>query len=187
MGIRCFIAVPLDKDIKKEIASSTENLKKTGSDVRWVSVENLHITLKFLGDTDEQILPLLKEKLSIIASSSRPFSLTLQGTGVFPDQRRPRVVWIDIKDHEELMRLQEEIEEVATSLGFSREDRPFSPHLTIGRVRSPRNIAALLAALEKLKEKDFGNIDVRSVCLMKSELRSAGAQYETIMELNFAR
>jgi len=185
MGIRSFIAVNLDGDLKKKIAEETENLRKIGGDIKWVPPENLHITLKFLGDTDEDLIPTVQERLSVISSSSAPFSLRLSGAGVFPDKRRPRVIWIDINNPGELIKLQGSVEVSMVSIGFVKEDRPFSAHLTLGRVKALKNLKSLIDPLEALRDRDFGNIEVNSFSLMKSVLEPKGPEYTVIKEFHF--
>ncbi|HXX58859.1 MAG TPA: RNA 2',3'-cyclic phosphodiesterase [Thermodesulfovibrionales bacterium] len=187
MGIRCFIAIPLDAVIRKEISSFIDYLGKSGADVKWVRAENLHITLKFLGDTEEYLLPDIKEKLSNISSLHKPFTVHLSGTGLFPDRRKPRVVWIDFGGGQELSKLQETVEENLASLGYNKEKRRFSPHLTVGRVRSSRNLDSLLRGMEEQRDKDFGNIEVASFLLMKSDLKPGGAEYAAIAEFNLKK
>ena len=182
MGMRCFIAVPLEETLKKDIAASIEDLKRVNADIKWVSPVNLHITLKFLGDTPEDLIQKIKVRLAEIPSSLKSFSLGLSGVGLFPNARRPRVIWIDIHDFEGLEKLQEKVEEKMLTLNFNKEDRAFSPHLTIGRARSQMSMNSLLTALEPLKARNFGIIEVRSFSLMKSELRPRGAEYTTIAE-----
>lgn len=185
--MRCFVSINLPETLKREIHAAIEGLKKGNPDVKWVSAENLHITLKFLGNTGEDVAQQLAQKLSLLADRHFSFSIDLRGIGLFPDVRRPRVVWIDLFDTETLKQLQGEVEEAALTLGFEREDRPFSPHLTIGRVRSSLGKDHLLRAMETLKDRDFGNIEVNTFSLMKSDLKPTGAQYTTLSEFHLKR
>ncbi|GAB4417032.1 MAG: RNA 2',3'-cyclic phosphodiesterase [Thermodesulfovibrionales bacterium] len=182
MGLRCFIAINLHEPLKKEIDESTAGLKKDDWDVRWVPVQNLHITLKFLGNTPEDLLQKIEEKLSRASAYCKPFDVKLCSVGVFPDEKRPRVIWIDLLDSDELVRLQEGIENSMVDLGFEKEGRPFSPHLTIGRIRSLKGRDSLLRAIRTLKDREFGNIRVDRVSLMRSELKPTGAQYTIMAE-----
>ncbi len=180
--MRCFISINLGDSLKREIGSATGALRQGNWDVKWVSVENLHITLKFLGEVPEKLTEVIQQRLIGTSGRHIPFDLKLRSIGVFPDRKRPRVVWIDIVSPEELAKLQQAIEETLETLGFTREDRAFSPHLTIGRVRSLRGRDFLLKAMEALKDIDFGNISVDRIYLMKSDLKPAGAQYSVIAE-----
>ncbi len=185
--MRCFISIDLPETLKADIREATEILRERKPDVRWVSEHNLHITLKFLGDTGQDVAQVLERELSSLAAQRYSFRLGLRGIGVFPDRRRPRVVWIDLIDADELKHLQEAVEERAVTIGFERENRPFSPHLTIGRVRSSSGMGYLLNAMETLKDRDFGNIGVNSFSLMKSDLKPSGAQYTTLAEFHLNR
>lgn len=182
--MRCFISINLDDDLKREIETATETLRKTRSDVKWVTVENLHITLKFLGEIHDDLIPAVKERLSQVSLSHAPSEIKLHGAGIFPDSKRPRVIWLGMKDSDRLKKLQADIEDSMATLGFEKEGRGFSPHLTIGRVRSMMGKDPLVRAVGTLKDKDFGNIEVKRVSLMKSELRPAGAQYAPVAEFD---
>ena len=185
--MRSFIAINLDDSLRNEIDRATANLKSGKWDVKWVAAANLHITLKFLGEITEDSVAELKEVLPSIASHNESFALKFKGVGIFPDRKRPRVIWIDILESDKLIKLQEQVEENLLTVGFNREDRPFSPHLTIGRVRSSAGKESLLGAVETLKDRDFGNIGVNNISLMKSDLRPGGAQYTSIAEFSLKR
>jgi 2'-5' RNA ligase len=185
--MRSFVAINLDDSLRNEIDGATAGLKSGNWDVKWVSPANLHITLKFLGEIPEKSVTELKETLSSVVSRHESFVLKFRGVGVFPDKKRPRVIWIDILESDKLVKLQEEVENSLIPYGFEREDRSFSAHLTIGRIRSSGGKESLLRAMETLKERDFGNIEVNNVSLMKSDLKPAGAQYTTIAEFYLKR
>lgn len=182
MGIRSFISINLTETLKKEINNLLTDLKKHNLDVKWVPVENLHVTLKFLGHIPEETVEKVKERLLKVSSLFEPFRLRFNGIGFFPDRKRPRVIWIDISDSDVLKILQETIEERLKEIGFAREERGFSPHLTIGRIRSLRDRERLIGIVETIKDQEFGIIDVDRVYLMKSDLRPGGAQYSVIAE-----
>jgi 2'-5' RNA ligase len=177
MDLRCFISIELPQALKQKITSVIERLVKTGADVRWVVPENLHVTLKFLGPTPGNLIPDIEEKLRRAAGAHGRFTLKLSGAGAFPNERRPRVVWIGLVDSDELLGLQRDIDASMEELGFEREDRPFSPHLTLGRVKSPRGNIALAKELDALRGFDIGVVEVGSVSLMKSELSPKGSKY----------
>ncbi|MFN3396720.1 MAG: RNA 2',3'-cyclic phosphodiesterase [Thermodesulfovibrionales bacterium] len=182
MGIRSFISINLTETLKKEINNLLMDLRKHNLDVKWVPVENLHVTLKFLGHIPEETVEKVKERLLKVTPLFKPFRLRFNGIGFFPDRKRPRVIWIDISDSDVLKILQETIEERLKEIGFAREERGFSPHLTIGRIRSLRERKRLVGIVETIKDREFGIIDVDRVFLMKSDLRPGGAQYSVIAE-----
>lgn len=184
MEIRCFIAINLGDSLKDEIDNSITSLRKGDWDVKWVSSENLHLTLKFLGEASEDLIKNLQEKLSMITARHDPFEINLKGIGIFPDKGRPRVIWVNILDSDRLIKLQEALDKTTVSLGIKEDIRSFSPHLTIGRVRSQKGKDMLLRAIETLKDKNFGNINVNKFSLMRSVLKPTGAQYTTLAEFH---
>ncbi|TAN42941.1 MAG: RNA 2',3'-cyclic phosphodiesterase [Nitrospirae bacterium] len=187
MDLRCFIAVELPGDLTSRIGAVIDLLSQTGADMKWVKKENLHITLKFLGSTPEasinEIIGALQKKLSHYA----PFYIRISGVGSFPPGRHPRVVWIGMDASGQLAAVHKEIDEVMSRYGFKAEERRFSPHLTIGRVRSSRGLTGLITALHEMEPKAFGDVEVRGVALMKSELKPAGPEYERLAEIQFLR
>ena len=180
MNIRCFVAVELPEALKETIASRTERVRKSGADARWVRAENFHLTLKFLGSVPEEMLPELREALAEAVRPYAGFRLGFRGAGVFPNRRQPRVVWVGTYDSDRLVDLQRDIELALEPLGFEAEKRPFSAHLTIGRLKSQKRRDFLLRELDELAEEDFGQFDVTEVALMKSTLKPGGAEYSRL-------
>lgn len=183
MALRCFIAVPTPGPLKKLLTEITDGLKKSGADVRWVTAENIHLTLKFLGATEEELVPGICKALSERLSYYSHFYINISGVGCFPDMRRPRVVWIGIEESRELNDLAAAVESEMMKLGYQAEERAYSPHLTIGRVRSQKGIKALISALEGKGAVSLGRMEIGRITLMKSELRPAGAQYSSLAEI----
>lgn len=180
--MRTFIAVNLTDDIRQALSRTQEALKEKGADVSWVKPENLHITLKFLGEVEETRLQELRETIASSLRGTTPFRLTLEGLGVFPNLRAPRVVWAGAKEGAaELAALQARIEEGLCRIGFPREERLFIPHLTLGRVRSLRGREALVEGISKATSAAFGEMVLESVELMKSQLHPSGSTY-TVLE-----
>lgn len=187
MGLRCFISLELPEELKKNIYGYIEKLKAAGSDVKWIPPENLHLTLKFLGNTPEELLKNINERLISLSKSHDRFSLQVSGAGAFPNIKYPRVIWLGVHDSEETIKLQRDIDESMAELGFKRDEKQFTPHLTIGRVRSLRNKDALIKELAALKEVDFGKIEVNNITLMKSELKQGGAEYFRLSEIRIGK
>jgi 2'-5' RNA ligase len=186
MGIRCFVAVWLPGELKAGIGLKTERLRKIDADVRWVPPENLHLTLKFLGNTPEELLPEIRTRLAKAAGSFSGFTAAFSGLGVFPGTKRPRVVWIGVREGAEALRgLQESVENSILDLGFEPEQRSFSPHLTLGRLRSQRGRDALIRELDAIGKTEFGLMEVRGVCLFRSDLSPKGAKYTKLHDLEF--
>jgi 2'-5' RNA ligase len=185
MYLRCFIAIEIPESIKKYISELIDTLKKYNTDIKWVTRENLHITLKFLGNTPEILLPKIRESLINIVLSYKSFYIKIYATGVFPNKKYPRVIWVGIEDLVILNKLKKDIEDSMVLLGYQKEEKEFNPHLTLGRVRSQKGILNLVNELDNFKERDFGYANVKSIKLMKSELKPKGAEYSCLYEIPF--
>ena len=177
--IRAFIAVNLAPPVIEEIAKVQAVLQEARGDVRWTRVESLHLTLKFLGDIArnqvEPIVSALREALR-----ERPsLHLEAQGVGAFPNLKRPRVLWAGIQGAG-IKELSETIETVLMPLDFPPEEREFTPHLTLGRVRSLRGWERVLGVVKKYKQTYFGRSTVDQVILYQSDLRPEGAVYSVL-------
>jgi 2'-5' RNA ligase len=185
MYLRCFIAIEISESIKKCISELIDILKKQNVDVKWVTHENLHLTLKFLGNTPEILLPKIRESLINIVLSYEPFYIKIYTVGVFPNKRYPRVIWVGIEDSSILNKLKKDIEDSMVLLGYQKEEKEFKPHLTFGRVRSKKGILNLINELDNFKERDFGYVNVKSIKLMRSDLKPKGAEYSCLYEIPF--
>lgn len=179
-NLRCFIAIDIPDRVKSSIGGAIDAMKKCGGDIKWVTASNIHITLKFLGNTPETALPEIQDSLRSAVSSYMPFYITIYGTGVFPSRKYPRVIWAGIKNSQTMKSLKKDIENAMTAHGFQREERDFTPHLTLGRVRSQKGLIATFLELDTFKAKDFGEAEVDMVKLMKSELKPQGPEYSCI-------
>jgi len=179
--IRAFIAIELSPDIRLQLGQLIQKFRALRIQaVRWVAVENIHLTLKFLGDINRTDL----DKLSIILLSRSaefsPIPFQVGGMGAFPNNRKPRVVWVGLQTSAALQQLQSAIEDAATQIGIPTEERGFSPHLTLGRVRndvSPADLQTLGSALTAMQASDFGFMTAASFTLFRSDLRQQGALY----------
>ena len=179
--MRLFVAVNVDPVLQAPLAAVQANLKTTAAPVSWVKPENLHFTLKFLGEVPELRLPALQETFRSSVAGIDRFTLSLAGLGTFPPRGRPRVVWVGVAQGvEEMRRLQGRIDDTLLPLGFGREARPFQPHLTLGRVRDVGRLDALLTYLRGAEIGQVGQMQVRCVDLMRSKLHPAGAVYTRV-------
>jgi 2'-5' RNA ligase len=183
MALRCFIAVTLPAPLKQSVGKMMKSLRETGADVRWVPEENLHLTLKFLGATGEEQMEGITGALRKKISPHPPFYITIGGVGCFPGGRHPRVIWVGIQEYGPLEDIYRAVEDVMTQFGYPPEDRPFSPHLTIGRVRSGKRLAEALKRLDEFRAVVFDEFEVKGVTLMKSELKPGGAEYSSLAEI----
>ena len=188
-GIRTFVAIPLEEEMHRQLARLIDNLRESmpARAVRWVAPENIHLTLKFLGDVPPAQIDAITEALRRAASTATPFSFELVGFGCFPSARRPRVLWVGIRETSgSLQSLQEAVEKELGQLGFKREERGFSPHLTLGRVREEAPASAVREIgqlMEKLEFGVLGQQEVTSIHLFKSDLRPTGPIYTSLAEL----
>ncbi|MBK9926543.1 MAG: RNA 2',3'-cyclic phosphodiesterase [Anaerolineales bacterium] len=180
--LRTFIAVDIHPTILQSVQHKIEPLRKAIGDstVRWVPVDNFHLTLKFLGDIAPAKVDDLTRILRTEADSCQPFDIHINGLGSFPNSKRPRVLFIGIQPQAGLDALQRGIESATAKLGYKSEARDFSPHLTIGRVRE--NVTAIdqqriRKALDEIKIDSLGTARVDSVHLYKSELKPSGSVY----------
>ena len=185
--MRCFVAVDLPEATRDAIAAAQARLREAGprADVGWVDARKLHLTLKFLGEVPEATVDALAGELAAVARRHEPFALTAGGMGGFPSRTRPRVLWAGLADGlREIGLLAADVERTCIPLGFPMESRPFRGHATIGRVRSPRGLSRVLAAMGGLEHERFGTWTVREIILYRSHLRgSAGSVYEPLARL----
>jgi len=183
MGLlRTFIAADIPPSIKESIQVQVDNLRKfiVDSSVRWVPVKNIHLTLKFLGDTSPSNVDLLKQALRAQADSYTGMDITISGLGSFPSSKRARVLLFRIQAPAALEALQRGIDSSCAKIGYRSEVRPFSPHLTIGRVRrgvSSSDQMKIHKALTQVKIDSLGTTRVDYIHLYKSELSPTGAAY----------
>ncbi|UCH33317.1 MAG: RNA 2',3'-cyclic phosphodiesterase [Armatimonadota bacterium] len=176
--MRAFVAVNLDGNLRQAIGEAQGSLRRTGGDVKWVRPDNMHLTLKFLGWVDDARLAPIVEAVRPAVEAEAPFRLRIEGTGGFPSATAPRVIWVGVKEGaEELARLAERVEAALEPLGFDREARGFSPHVTVGRCRSAGGRDGLAAEIRAMRERPFGEMEVRRVELMRSDLRPTGPIY----------
>ncbi|MCU0851167.1 MAG: RNA 2',3'-cyclic phosphodiesterase, partial [Candidatus Thermoplasmatota archaeon] len=147
--------------------------------------ENIHITLKFLGDTQETMIDAIEQCMKDSVATVKPFQITLRGTGVFPNKNYIKVIWLGIQDDGQIEPIAQVLEEGLASLGFKTEKRGFSAHLTIGRIRTAKNKEKLLATLEHHRDDEFTTQEVHSIVLKKSELTQSGPIYTTLREVHF--
>ncbi len=176
--MRLFIAIELPEAVKSVLLQTAAQMGQHLPDraIRWVKPEQLHLTLRFLGDTAVSKLPALQDQLSSFVRQQSPFQLRLNGVGAFPSRKRPRVVWAGLGgDVATLQRMQAALEDIVVQLGWPPERRPFSPHITVGRVKDNRQVQALDWAVA-LAAAAF---EVREIQLVQSELRPSGSVYTT--------
>jgi 2'-5' RNA ligase len=190
--LRAFIAIKLSDELRGHIGEVQAELKRRafGLDgLGWVRPEGIHLTLRFLGDIAEEQVETLGAMLRDVAVAMKPFTLEARGVGAFPNPRMPRVIWLGLHGKPESMaslrQMQARIEDGVAGLGFPRESREFTAHLTLARVRDRKSGAALAKVLEANHDRVVGDFTATSVGLIKSELCPSGAIYTTLVEVPF--
>jgi len=183
--IRAFIAIDLSPEILQQLELVLQNYKSQLGQVpiRWVAATNIHLTLKFLGDVSLSNLNMLTDMIQTEVSNHHQFEVSVGGSGAYPNIKQPRVLWVGVEAPPELTTIQNEIETTSARLGYAREERAFSPHLTIGRVSrnaTPQDVKAISKSLETTRVGFLGATCVEKVYLYKSDLRPAGAIYTQI-------
>jgi 2'-5' RNA ligase len=182
--IRSFLAIELPKPILGKIEEVQGDLRSTRADVRWVNPEKIHLTLKFFGNIEESRIEPIFKSIEEPIRNTLPFSLEVRGVGAFPHLRNPRVIWMGLVDGREvLVSFQKQIETQLEKIGFQLEDRPFHPHLTLGRMKSSRGKEELVGRIERHKEEEFGDFQVERVILFKSDLKPLGPIYTLLKEI----
>ncbi|HMK42853.1 MAG TPA: RNA 2',3'-cyclic phosphodiesterase [Dissulfurispiraceae bacterium] len=178
--MRCFIAIEPSVSVQAAVRNCVEQLAPLSRDVRWVSPEGLHLTLKFLGEVSDARIPGISALLHSICSNLSPFSIAAAGAGAFPKLHHPHIFWIGIRKSEALERLWGAVEDGLVPLNFPRDSRCFAPHLTIGRVKGMHGIPETASRIHTLENGFFGTIDVQEIRLMQSILRPSGAEYRVV-------
>jgi len=180
--LRTFIAAEIPRSIQQSIQQQVDNLRNIigSSSIRWIPGQNIHITLMFLGDVSSQSVQILKQILPSEAELHSPFDIHIEGFGSFPNSKRARVLYIGVQAPAELGALHHGVESACGKIGYKPDTRPFSPHLTIGRVRqgiSSSDRLKIRKVLGEFKIDSLGTASVDSIHLYKSELRPTGAVY----------
>jgi RNA 2',3'-cyclic 3'-phosphodiesterase len=184
--MRLFVALDFPDEVRNALRDLMERVRRDSSGARWVRPEGMHITLKFLGETEEKYLAGVRSALREIGSAS-PVEMQFRGLGFFPNERRPRVLWCGIDASPNLIELAASVEGVLEPLGFEREPRAFVPHLTLARFPSPGGHQKLLHAAEDLREYDFGSTRESQMYLYQSVLHPSGAQYKRLESFSFVK
>jgi len=181
--MRTFVAVELPEGIKNQIATVQADLKRIPAQVSWVKPGNIHVTLKFLGEVPENKIEEVFSATEAGCNGTKKFRMGLKGLGGFPNLQRPRVIWVGTSAGEkEITELQEKVEKEIEKIGFPREERKFTPHFTIGRIKIPKGIEKLSEAVEKT-EFSTPEFEVKEVVVMQSQLNPAGAIYTPLKKI----
>ena len=171
--MRCFIALPIPKKYQQECEALVRGLQKHSLPIKWVAFGNFHVTLKFIGEIQEDLLPSIIEQVELTATQFLPFTLSLEKTGAFPLRGKPRVLWVGIREQGRLRSLVNQLDRRLEALGLPLETRSFSPHLTLGRVRPGGTMDRELLTMDFTTEP----FQVSEIVLYESRLTPAGPIY----------
>lgn len=183
--MRLFVALDIPSTVRKNLAELVNSLRAVSPQTRWVRPENLHVTLKFIGEVPETKLAPIRTALAQ-ARSAQPITLAFRGLGFFPDERHPRVFWAGIEASPNLKTLAADIEKATETLSIAREQKPFSPHLTLARFEPPRVPEKLREAIRENAGREFGWLRTHQFRLIESKLKPSGAEYTTVESFSFA-
>lgn len=184
--IRTFIAIELPENIISSILKVQDGIRSYGLKASWVRRENIHLTLKFLGDINTSDIENIGKEIVEAAKEYPPLNLTAKGMGVFPSIKRPRVIWIGITGQiHRLMVLQKTLDKRLETIGFPRENRPFKGHLTIGRIKRKIDSQRLMTAFREFGEFESETFTANKLVFFKSELNPSGAIYTKLKIVSF--
>jgi RNA 2',3'-cyclic 3'-phosphodiesterase len=179
--VRVFIAIPLPVDLKAKLIALQQEFRSVGLEAAWVREAGFHLTLKFLGEVDPTQIGSIVSCMVATAQDCQPFSLSLAGVGAFPHESNPRVLWVGARDMTgDLRHVQRTLDARLVQVGFPAETRPFTPHLTLARVKRVIRRRELLATLKAHRETALGQLDVGHMELIESQLNPTGARYSTV-------
>jgi 2'-5' RNA ligase len=186
--IRVFFAIELPEEIKLFLKQSSAELRQYGGDVRWVNPAGMHLTIKFLGEIRSDLVQIIEQEVRPVFTSQKPSVHHLARVGVFPDLKRPRVVWVGCSDDSAaLVPLVSRLEEALVRLGFPKEKRAFQPHLTLGRIRSNKGISGLVEGVRERMEISGPKFSADHAVLFQSVLKPSGAEYSRLLTFQFSR
>jgi RNA 2',3'-cyclic 3'-phosphodiesterase len=183
--MRLFAALSIPAAVLENLSTVIRDFQRADERPRWANPNNLHVTLKFIGEVPAEKLKAIGDVLESIRSAGE-VSLEFRGVGFFPNARTPNVAWIGIEASANLALLAAAINQALTPLGIPREPKAFVPHLTIARFKGTRISTALQAEIEKWKDRSFGTLRTGESHLMESRLKSSGAEYTTLRSFRFA-
>jgi 2'-5' RNA ligase len=183
--MRLFVALELPAAVRENLTGLLKSLRAVSPQTRWVRPENLHVTLKFIGEAPETRLAAIRGALAGVRSD-QPVTLDFLGLGFFPNEKHPRVCWAGIEASPNLNTLAADIDKATERLGIPREQRLFSPHLTLARFESPGPPDKLRAAIRENAAREFGSLRTNQFHLIESKLKPSGAEYTTLESFAFA-
>jgi len=184
--MRLFIAISLNSQLQQKLTELQEKFRARKG-IRWVKLQNIHLTLNFLGEVDEQKIPLIKKAMQKATRGVSPFSLSFDGLGTFPNLKAPRVIWLGLKSEKEVVSLQQRLEKELSRIGFSPEKRKFQPHLTLGRVKFLENKKEFVKRMQELEQASLSSkLRVDKIELIESKLTPQGPIYSSLCGISLS-
>ena len=185
--VRTFIAIELPKLVRERLIALQDQLSRDLAGVKWVGPDNLHVTLLFLGEVDNRELPALCRAVDGVTSTMPPLLITIESVGCFPNPRRPRVIWVGVgTGADEIIALHDALEQPLLALGcYRREERKYTPHVTLGRLKGESAPSGLAGVLTKHQTWQAGDATVNEVHVMSSELMPQGPTYAVLSRARF--
>ena len=181
MSVRLFVAIDVGAEVAAELGRLIERLRPQAPNAKWVAPENVHVTLSFLGNVSDELLPSVERTVTEVAARHPPHVLRVHTGGAFGSRKRPRVLWVGIEGEvDRLVAAQGDLAEALRPLGFEPEQRAFKPHLTLARARDPGGDAALASCAAELAEVDCGQARIDALVLYRSDLSRSGPRYTAL-------
>ena len=184
--MRLFVALDFPDAVRERLRELIARLKTASSAAKWVRPERMHVTLKFIGETDPANVDPLRDALATI-HSPKPVEINFRGLGFFPHERQPRVLWCGVEGSPNLAELAAGDQSALDPLGFPPEERKFMPHLTLARFPDPKGVQEIVRAAEELKSYEFGSAHETEFHLIESKLKPAGAEYTRLASFSFVK
>lgn len=186
--IRSFIAIELNQEIQQELGNLQAQLRKSDADIKWVKPENIHLTLRFLGNIDSSQIVDIKKVLNNLSTQTQSFQMNLSKIGAFPNLNYPKVIWVGVEEGKnQLIEINENLESRLEKNGFSRENRSFHPHITLGRVKSQKNRDRLKFQIQSINFLSKNKMIAQKITFFKSILAPEGSIYASLHEATFTR
>jgi 2'-5' RNA ligase len=183
--MRLFVALAIPTEVREKIAALMRELRGADANPKWLNPDNLHVTLKFIGEVVPEKVPQIGDALAAVHIQEQIIA-EFSGIGFFPDARRPSVAWVGIQPPQILSSLATEVNRALAPIGIAREEKPFMPHLTITRFKETRLSSALRAKIEEQKSRKFGTLTTDEFHLIESKRKPGGAEYTTLRSFRFA-
>lgn len=182
--LRTFVAFEISEELRDAGRDVIRQLSEVADGVRWVKPQNMHVTLKFLGEVEDRELNDVCRAVSGAAAGLSSFSLDCRSVGAFPNTKRPATLWMGLDDpHDQLHHLQGRIEESAAAIGFAQEHRPYRGHITLGRIRTRRENGPLTTMLNEMANREFADFSVNELIVFSSEMERSGPVYTAISRI----